>query len=134
MAYFTISHYKSLDSIKVVKYAVKLYYVQTGVYSAKENMEEEMKNFSNYIYNIEDNNYHAYIGVSKNKPNAIKIQNAYKESGIDTILKENVVSKSKFIDILRQYDELLSKTDDSESIKVISKHVLAKYEEYENER
>ena len=30
---------------------------------------------------------------------------------------------------LRQYDELLSKTDDSESIKVICNQILAKYEE-----
>lgn len=132
LAYFIIHQYESLDRITVSSMAQKIYYVQRGVYSDRENMENNMKEFTNYIYNVEDNMYHTYIGISKNKNNAIKIQNVYKESEIDTIIKESVVDSSDFIEILDNYDEILSKTDDPESIKVLSKQTLAKYEEYVN--
>ncbi len=73
-----------------------------------------MKDFSNYIYNVEDNMYHTYIGVSKNKANAIKIQKVYEKNGIDTIIKDNIVDTSDFIEILEKYDKILSKTEDEE--------------------
>ncbi len=112
--------------------ATQLFYVQKGVYSDKGSMEEDMKGFTNYIYNVEDNMYHAYIGVSNYKNNAEKVLNVYKNDGIETIIKESIVDNSEFVEILKQYDDVLSKTDDSESVKVISRQILAKYEEYVN--
>ena len=88
-----------------------------------------MKEFTHYIYNVEDNQYYTYIGITSNKENALKIQNYYKSIGYDTFLKDKITDNKNFISILKQYDELLSKTDDNESIKVICNQVLAKYEE-----
>ena len=59
----------------------------------------------------------------------MKIQNYYKSLGYDTVLEEKITDDEDFINILKQYDELLNKTDDNESIKVICNQVLAKYEE-----
>ena len=132
MAYFIIHQYESYDGVMVYGMASKLYYVQRGVYSNKENMENNMKEFTSYIYNVSDNMYYTYIGISSSKDNASKIQNYYKEKGYDTYIKENVVSNSEFVKILSEYDNILSKTDDKESIKVICNQVLSKYEEYEN--
>ena len=95
-------------------------------------MFEAMGKFSNYIYSIEDNLFYSYIGVSGDKGNALKIQDYYKKKGYDTFIKEKIVDNSEFNEILSQYDEVLSKTSDDESIKVICSQVLSKYEEYVN--
>ena len=131
-AYFIIHQYESLDGVTVSALASEIYYVQRGVYSDRENMENNMREFTNYIYNVEDNMYHTYIGVSKYRENAEKIQNIYKNEGIETIIKNKIVDSKDFMEILSRYDDILKKTDDTESIKVITRQTLAKYEEYVN--
>lgn len=132
MSYYMISQYESLDNIAVSKEAKTLYFIQRGTYKEKENMDSDMNVFSNYIYSVEDNLFHAYIAVTSNKDNAIKIQNIYKDEGIETVIKEKIVDNLEFYKILIKYDELLSKTSDSGSIKTIVNQVLSKYEEYVN--
>lgn len=129
MAYFIIKQYEDMPTLAVSGQAEILYYIQRGVYSDMDNMKNNMKEFTHYIYNVEDNQYYTYIGITTNKENALKIQNYYKDIGYDTFLKDKITDNKEFIDILKQYDELLSKTDDTESIKVICNQVLAKYEE-----
>ena len=129
MAYFIIRQYEDLPALAVSSEAATLYYIQRGVYSDMDNMKNNMKEFSHYIYNVEDNQYYTYVGITTNKENALKIQNYYKSLGYDTLLKDKITDNGDFINILKQYDELLSKTDDNESIKVICNQVLAKYEE-----
>ena len=129
MAYFIIRQYEDLPALAVSSEAETLYYIQRGVYSDMDNMKNNMKEFSHYIYNVEDNQYNTYVGITTNKENALKIQNYYKSLGYDTLLKDKITDNGDFINILKQYDELLSKTDDNESIKVICNQVLAKYEE-----
>ncbi len=129
MAYFLISGYDKADTIAVSKNAQTIYYVQRGVYSSKENMQNNMADFENYIYNVEDNMYYTYIGISTNKKNAEKIKGYYKEKGYDTYIKEKVTDNGNFITVLGQYDELLAKTDDGNTINTICNQVLAKYEE-----
>lgn len=131
-AYFIIHQYESLDGVTVSALASEIYYVQRGVYSDRENMENNMREFTNYIYNVEDNMYHTYIGVSKYRENAEKIQNIYKAEEIETIIKNKIIDSKDFMEILSRYDDILKKTDDAESIKVITRQTLAKYEEYVN--
>lgn len=132
MAYFVINQYESYDGITVSKFASKLYFIQSGVYSDKNNMLEDMNKFSSYVYSTEDNMFYSYIGISLSKENALKIQNYFKKIGYETIIKEKIIDNSDFNEILSQYDKILSKTSDDESIKVICSQVLAKYEEYVN--
>ena len=129
MAYFIIRQYEDMPALAVSSEAETLYYIQRGVYSDMDSMQDGMKDFTHYIYNVEDNQYYAYIGITTNKENALKIQNYYKSIGYDTFLKDKITDTDDFINVLRQYDELLSKTDDTESIKVICNQVLSKYEE-----
>lgn len=132
MAYFIINQYESYDGVSVSKFASKLYFIQSGVYSNKNNMLESMGKFSNYIYSTEDNMFYSYIGISSSKENALKIQEYYKKIGYETLIKEKIVDNIEFDEILSQYDEILSKTSDDESIKVICSQVMSKYEEYVN--
>ena len=129
MAYFIIKQYEEMPALAVSSEAETLYYIQKGVYSDLDNMKNNMKEFSHYIYNVEDNQYYAYIGVTTNKDNAVKIQNYYKSIGYETFLKDKITDNEDFINVLRQYDELLAKTNDNEFIITICNQVLAKYEE-----
>ena len=129
MAYFIIKQYETMPALAVSSEAESLFYIQRGVYKDIDSMKDNMKDFTHYIYNVENNEYYAYIGITTNKENALKIQNYYKSLGYDTVLEEKITDDEDFINILKQYDELLNKTDDNESIKVICNQVLAKYEE-----
>lgn len=129
MAYFIIRQYETMPALAISSEAETLYYIQRGVYQDMNTMNENMKDFRNYIYNVEDNQYHSYIGITTSKDNALKIQNYYKGIGCETEIEERITDNKDFINILKQYDELLAKTDDSESVKVICNQVLAKYEE-----
>lgn len=134
MAYFIINQYDSLENITVSKMASKLYFIQRGTYSDKENMENNMKEFTNYIYNVENNMYCTYIGISKSYTNALKIQEFYKKTGYEVEIKEKVVDNNEFVKILDEYDNLLSETEDEKAIEVICNQVLSKYEEFKNEQ
>ena len=58
MAYFIINQYESYDGVTVSKFASKLYFIQSGVYSDKNNMLDAMGKFSSYIYSTEDNMFY----------------------------------------------------------------------------
>lgn len=130
LAKFMIDQYDKKESIKTVFGSSEiLYFIQQGVYSTKESMEENMANFSYYIYNLEDDKYYTYIGITKSKKNSEKLQEFYKKLGYIIYIKEISVSSNAFIEILEQYDNLLESTDDESTIKAICSQVLGKYEE-----
>ena len=87
MAYFIIRQYEDMPALAVSSEAETLYYIQRGVYTDMNGMTDSMKDFTHYIYNVEDNQYYAYIGITTSKENALKIQNYYKSLGYDTFFK-----------------------------------------------
>ena len=132
MALFLINNYENAESITVFKNVKTIYYIQRGVYSSKDSMKKNMSSFSHYIYNIENNQYYTYIGITTNKENALKIKDYWNKEGYNTYIKEKTTDNKSFITILNQYDEILSKTKDSGTITTICNQVLSKYEELVN--
>ncbi len=132
LSYLIINSYNDIDSITVSKNAEEIYYLQRGVYSDKEAMEEGMKDFQHYIYNVEDNQYHTYIGISKNKKNIEKLAGFFQKKGYDIYIETKITDNEEFLVVLGQYDELLANTEDENAIGVICNQVLAKYEEMVN--
>lgn len=132
MAIIIISGYEDAETITVSKNTKTIYYIQRGVYSTKESMQQNMSSHSHYIYNVEDNKYYTYIGITTNKENANKIKDYYKKQGYDTYIKEKITDNESFITILNQYDEILSNTKDEGTIVTICNQVLSKYEEMIN--
>ena len=127
MAIFLINSYDKNKTMTLSINTKKIFYIERGAYSSKKNMEENMIDFENYIYSVEDGKYHSYIGVAKSKNNAIKIQKTYKN--YKTNIKEKVTSNKKFITILGQYDKILSKTNNENMVKTVCNQILSKYEE-----
>ena len=129
LSYFFIKQYDDYTGIKVSGIGTSLYFVQYGVFSSVESMEKETIALENYVYNIKDNMYYVYVGITKNKENANKIVNHYKNLGYETIIKEYEINNSNFLNQLTNYDNLLSSTNDNTVISSLISQVLAKYEE-----
>lgn len=110
----------------------RVYFIQAGVYSNIENMKEAFNSTENYIYRLEDNKYHVYVAMTKEKDNVEKLKNYY-EKKYSIYVKEIEISNNAFLDILSQYDLLLKEATTDESIYTIEKSLLAKYEELKDE-
>ena len=106
-----------------------LYFTQQGVYSTKESMMENTKMFPNYIYTIIDDKYYCFIGITKNKKNALKIKEFYKQKGYITYVKELKIGENEFLNVIEEYDLLLEKTEEEETIEKIVEEVIQKYKE-----
>ncbi len=105
-----------------------VYAFQYGVYSNKENMLNNLKNV-NYVYQLIDNKYYVYVGMTRNKDNIEKLKKYFKSLSYDIYVKEITVN-GEFAENLSQYDLLLDEATTNESISTILKTTLAKFEEF----
>ena len=132
LGFLCIRQYKDKSSIKVVGNTNTLYFIQYGVFSTKENMEENTINLQNYIYNINEELYYVYVGITKNKSNAEKISIYFNDLGYSTIIKEYDVNNKKFIKEIESLDDVLINTEDKVVIGSIASQSLEKYESVVN--
>jgi len=126
---FFINQYDDYTGIKVSSNGNELYFIQYGVFSTLESMEQETINLENYVYNINENMYYVYVGITSIGDNANKIVEYYKNLGYETIIKKYSINNSKFIEELNNFDTILSKTSDKTAIASLINQVLIKYEE-----
>lgn len=105
-----------------------IYLLQYGVYKNENVMIENTKKLKNYFYYKEENEYHVIIGIIKNKNLKQKIVDSYKITG-NIYMKGVKINNSEFLNLLDQYDNLISNTDDKDTIISAEKQVLSKYEE-----
>ena len=130
LAKFMIDQYDKKENLKTIfNNSNTLYFIRQGIYSDKESMEKNMTDFSYYIYNLEDDKYHTYIGIKSSKKNSQKLKDFYEKLGYITYIKEINISSKSFMEVLEQYDKLLENTDEEKTIKAICSQVLSKYEE-----
>lgn len=126
---FFINQYDNYSGIKVSGLGDDLYFVQYGVYSSLDSMEKETIGLENYVYNINEDMYYVYVGITNIDTNANKIVDYYKNLGYETIIKRYSVSNNKFIEELINYDNLLKETNDKTAIASLINQILIKYEE-----
>ena len=130
LASFLFKQYDYDDNIKTVFSSdTKVYLIQQGVCSSLESMKENMIGFNYYIYSYENDKYYTYIAITKSLENLEKLKGYYKSLGYSIYVKEIDINSSDYINILDQYDNLLSTTDKKETIDAIMMQVLSKYEE-----
>lgn len=127
---FVLNQYEFEGKIvSTISKSVNAYFIQQGVYSSKEKMEENTKSFPYYIYSVEDGKYYVYIGITFLEENMNKIKGYYEDLGYITYVKELPVDNDDFITVLNQYDSLLKASEDKEVIGTVCSQVLNKYEE-----
>lgn len=123
-----INQYSDLQAVPVMKSSNNLFFLQQGVYETEDSMKENMNSFSYYIYNIEEDGYHTYVGITKVLNNANKIKDFFNNKGYDIYIKEISVDNSSFLMVVDQYDLLLNDAS-GEMIGDICGQVLSSYEE-----
>lgn len=106
-----------------------VYFAQIGVYSKEENMRKSLNNIKNYIFEIKDKKYYAYVGIASSNKNIEKIKGYYQSNGYNIYIKQHTIQNSSFIEVLKQYEKLLDKTNDATSIETIASQIISKYEE-----
>lgn len=107
----------------------KVYFLQQGVYTTPESMEKQTTKVKNYIYTKDKKYYRTYVAITKDSSNVNKLKDLFVKLGNDIYVKETTINNSDFISLLTQYDKLIQKTTDSNSIVDITKEVLIKYKE-----
>ncbi len=128
--YFILNQYPDKQNLySVFSEEYKLYFLQVGVYSTKENMEQNLNNEHYYIYSEVDGMYYVYLAITKQEENIDKLKGYFNSLGYDIYVKEFTLDNESFKNIIDQYDALLEGTDDINTIKAICSQILAKYEE-----
>lgn len=107
-----------------------LYFVQVSAYKSVENISKITKSLDSYIVTHEDDNlYHIYVGITKNKKNLEKIKEFYIKKGNNIYVREKIVRCKNFLKELDNYEILL---ENSNNISLTLKEILKKYSECEN--
>lgn len=105
------------------------YFLQEGVYSNEDIMNENTKKLNSKLITSSDNKYYVYLGITKNLDNAKKIEKLYEDEGYDIYLKELSFSNEEFSANVEQFDKLIENTSDLDDILTIEEVVLSNYEE-----
>lgn len=105
------------------------YFLQEGIYSNKEIMNENTKDLDVKLINEEGGKYYVYLGITRDEQNAKKIKEIYKNRGYQLYIKEINLSNEEFFNNVTQFDLLIKNTDNDEEILTIEEVVLANYEE-----
>ena len=120
---------KAPESISVFRENDTYYFLQEGAYSSKKIMQENVKDLTNKLTTFEDNKNYVYVGITKNKKNALKIQKIYKDMGYQIYIKEVVLDNEEFANNVIQFDLLVNESESSEDVLTVEEVVLANYEE-----
>lgn len=126
---FFLKQYDDYKGITVYKEGTSLYFIEYGIFNDYNEMEANTINLENYIYEINHNKYHVYIGITKNKEVLDKINNYYKNLGYNTTIKEFNITNDKFISAIENNDTVLLQTNDNVVIGEVVSQGLATYEE-----
>ena len=105
-----------------------IYFLQQGVYSTKESMEDNTKLLSEYIYTLEDNQYRVFVGITSDKSNSEKLKELFNNKGIDIYIKERNIEDMAFVEKLKQYDEIIRTSTDESAILKLENQILNEYE------
>jgi len=128
LGYIIFNQYKNNETISTFNEEIKVYFLQQGVYSNIENIEKNTTMISDYIYFKDNEQYKVYVGITTNSDNAQKIKQIFNNKNYDIYIKEMTILDKSFVEKLKQYDELISTTNDEAVILGILKQILSEYE------
>ena len=105
------------------------YFLQEGVYSSKDIMDENTNDINNKVVINEDDKYYVYLGITKDKDIANKIKKIYEDDGYQLYEKEMTINNKEFDANLNQFDLLIKNSTDKSDILTVEGVILANYEE-----
>ena len=105
------------------------YFIQEGVYSDKEILDNNLNKIGQKIIDYKNDKFYVYVGITKDKDVANKLQKIYEKKGFHTIQKEKYLENEEFSNNVTQFDLLINATDITDEILTIEEVVLANYDE-----
>lgn len=122
--------YKKVDLklIQTFSESNEFYLLQEGIYSNKDSMQKDTRDISPKIYEVKDDKYYVYVGITSKIENANKIKDIYIKDGININIKKIKIKDEEFINSINQFDILIENTDNKEEILTIEEVVLSSYE------
>ena len=104
----------------------KVYLIQSGAYSNYDNMINNTL-INKYIYYQDDDGlYKSVIGITENKDNIDKIKSTYTGN---VIVNEYYSNDTKLNNKIKEYDDILKSTTDTNKIKDIINKMLELYKD-----
>ena len=129
---YFLKQYDGLSSLAVFDKNSIMYFIEYGKFTSQEEMDQQTIELENYIYELENNEYHVYIGIIKNKELISKIKSYFDHKGYNVTIKNFNISNSYFNDIIDNYDAILATTNDDIVISSVLSQGLQTYEEVIN--
>lgn len=130
MAVFLLNQYNNKSKVTTVFNSGELlYFIEIGVYENESEMKTNSSKLLYYIYNIEDNKYHTYVGITKDKNNLEKLKVFFDKKGYSINIRELYLDNDPFIELLTQYDLLINNVKDDEILNAIENQIINKYKE-----
>ena len=129
---FFLSYYmfKQYDIKEAMNNVETVYLLEAKTYETIEEMKNNIK-LTYYIYSEEVDGIHTYVAITKD--NKDKLISYYQKQNIEVTPKEITITNKTFLEILKQYADLLKSTEEEKIIENIIYQVLSKYEEANNE-
>lgn len=126
---FLLKQYNDYNGIAVYNEGYEYYFLEYGTYKNKQELETSAINLENYIYRKDKDIYYMYVGITKNKDNASKMKQYYKNKNYEVTTKTFFISNEKFSEIIDNLDNILVNSNDEVVINEIINQGLNKYEE-----
>lgn len=111
--------------LKTFKENNDFYLLQLGTYDNKESMQRDTRDISPKVYEVKNNKYYVYVGISSNINNINKLKEIYKNQEVTT--KVINIKDEEFINNLRQFDILIDNTNNKEEILTIEEVILSSF-------
>ncbi len=116
-------------SISVFQENNTFYFLQEGIYSSKDIMQENTSDIMNKLTVFEDNKYYVYVGITMDIDNANKIQKIYQDMGYKIYIKTVNLDNEEFASNVSQFDLLVKESDANNDILTVEEVVMANYEQ-----
>ena len=104
-----------------------VFFLQQGVYSSMESLNAGTQNLSSFIYFEEENLFRVYVYITTSMENAQKVERIFADRGVEIFIKEGTINDTAFVEKLRQYDRLISETNDEGVILGMTTQILNEY-------
>ena len=126
---FLFAKYKLEDQV-VLKEVNSLYFITEGTYSSKDQASIATEDIDVKLIAKEDANYIVYLAITEDEDNLKRLEELFKEKGLETTTKKMSIDNEEFLATLEQMDLLIKKTETTEEIMAINEVILANYEEF----
>lgn len=117
------------NSISVFQENKTFYFLQEGIYSSKDIMQENVGDLTNKLTVLEDNKYYVYVGITMDMDNANKVKKIYEDMGYKIYIKTVTLDNEEFANNVSQFDLLVKESDTNDDILTVEEVIMANYEQ-----